>query len=356
MTSKTYFQNLSDKLVGLLALASFALSSTAPLGAFAADEAVVNVYSARKEELILPLLQKFGEQTGVQVNLITGKADALLKRLEVEGQASPADVFITVDAGRLYRAKEAGLLQVINSETLATRVPEQLRDDDGYWVGLSQRARTIFYDKSKLSAQELSTYEALADTRWKGRICIRSSSNIYNQSLVASMIAAEGEAQTEVWAKGLVANFARPPAGGDTDQLRAAAAGVCDMAIANTYYFARLINSDKPADREVAEALAVFWPNQGDGERGVHVNVSGAGVTKFSKHTENAVALIEFLTSPESQAWYAAINNEYPVVEGVEISETLRGLGEFRADGVALSELGENNRAAVELMDRAGWK
>lgn len=356
MTSNPYRQRLLNKLVGVLALGLFLLSSAAPPGAFAADEAVVNVYSARKEELILPLLQQFEDQTGVRVNLITGKADALLKRLEVEGQASPADVFITVDAGRLYRAKEAGLLQAVSSESFAAAVPEHLRDGEGYWVGLSQRARTLFYSKDKVSAQALSTYEALADTRWKGRICIRSSGNIYNQSLVASMITAEGEAQTEAWAKGLVANFARAPAGGDTDQLRAAAAGVCDVAIANTYYFARLLNSDQAADREVAEKLAVFWPNQGEGERGVHVNVSGAGVTKFSKHRANAIALVEFLTSPEAQAWYAAVNNEYPVVEGVEISETLRILGEFRADGIALSKLGENNRAAVELMDRAGWK
>ncbi len=356
MKTKTLGQALTGALVVVSTVASLAVGALATRWAFAADEQVVNVYSARKEELILPLLEQFSERSGVAVNLVTGKADALLKRLEAEGQASPADVFITVDAGRLYRAKEAGLLQAIDSAVLNAVVPEHLRDDDGYWVALSQRARPVFFRKDRVSPRDLSTYEALADAQWKGRICIRSSSNIYNQSLVASMIAAEGEQQTEAWANALVANFARPPAGGDTDQLRAAAAGVCDLAIANTYYFARLLNSDKPTDREVASKLAVFWPNQDGGERGVHVNVSGVGVTKHAKHTENAVALVEFLVSPDAQAWYAAENNEYPVVDGVAVPETLQEMGSFRADDVALTKLGENNRAAVKLMDRAGWK
>ncbi|TNF86142.1 MAG: Fe(3+) ABC transporter substrate-binding protein [Gammaproteobacteria bacterium] len=317
-----------------------------------ADE--VNVYSARKEALILPLLKKFEAETGIGFNLVTAKADALLKRLESEGRSTPADLFITTDAGRLQRAKEAGVLQPIESSVLTSRIPENLRDRENYWFGLSQRARVIFYAKSRVNAAELSTYEALADDKWKQRICVRSSGNIYNQSLVASMIEAQGIETTEAWAKGLVANFARKPAGGDTDQLRAAAAGLCDIAIANTYYYGRLVNSDKDEDRQVAEKLAVFWPNQAD--RGAHVNVSGAGITQHAKHRQAAERLLEFLVSAEAQTWYAEVNNEYPVVADARTSAVLESFGDFRGDSLNLTRLGENNRAAVELMDRAGWR
>jgi iron(III) transport system substrate-binding protein len=216
------------------------------------------------------------------------------------------------------------------------------------------RARPIFYVKGQVDPESLSTYEALTADEFAGRICIRSSSNIYNQSLIASMIDAKGEAASEEFAKGLVANMARPPAGGDTDQLRAAAAGVCDIAIANTYYFGRLANSDKSADAEVVSKLGVFWPNQKD--RGTHVNVSGAGITKASKNVADAVKLIEFMLTEEAQTWYSEVNNEYPVVDGVEPSEVLSSWGTFKADAVNLTVLGENNRQAVELMDRARWK
>ena len=316
----------------------------------------VNVYSARKEALILPLLERFRAETGIQFNLVTGKADELLKRLQLEGSATPADMLITVDAGRLHRAKEAGVLQKIGSDAVDRAVPENLRDADGFWTGLSRRARTIVYARDRVDAGNLSTYEGLTDPRWKGRICIRSSGNIYNQSLVASMIETVGVERTEAWARGLVRNFARPPAGGDTDQLRAVAAGECDVAIANTYYFGRLVASAKEKDRKVAAALAPFWPNQGPGDRGVHVNVSGAGVTAHAKHRDNAVRLLEFLVAPESQSWYAEVNHEYPVVEGAPVSETLRSFGEFKADTLNLTRLGVNNRKAVELMDRAGWR
>jgi iron(III) transport system substrate-binding protein len=346
---KSLLNRLSGTL-GLVTLLSFS-SVYAPIAA-ASD--VVNVYSARKEALIKPMLDRFTEETGVKVNLVTGKADALLKRLEVEGSASPADLFVTVDAGRLHRAKEAGVLQVVNSENLNTLIPSHLRDTDGYWFGLSQRARTVFYVKGKVDPAELSTYEDLADPKWKRRICVRSSNNIYNQSLVASMIDANGAQATEAWAKGLVANFAKPPSGGDTDQLKAAAAGVCDLAIANTYYFGRLLGSHDPAKKAIAEKLQAFWPNQAG--RGAHVNVSGAGVTKFSKNISNAVKLIEFMASEEAQLWYAEVNNEYPVRNGMGIPENLASMGSFKADDIALSKLGDNNRAAVELMDRAGWK
>ena len=314
----------------------------------------VNVYSARKEALILPLLEKFKAETGIDFNLITAKADELLKRLESEDHSTPADVFITTDAGRLQRAKEAGVLRAVNNAKLNARIPQNLRDSENYWFGMSRRARVIFYSRDKVDAAELSTYEALADPRWKGRICIRSSSNIYNQSLVASMIEVNGVEETEGWARALVANFARNPAGGDTDQLRAVAAGQCDIAIANTYYYGRLVKSSKQADREVAESLGLFWPNQ-DG-RGAHVNVSGAAITQHAKHPEAAERLLEFMAGAESQTWYGEVNLEYPVTADAQSSELLKSFGEFKGDDLNLSRLGENNRAAVQLMDRAGWR
>ncbi|MGO2236748.1 MAG: Fe(3+) ABC transporter substrate-binding protein [Marinomonas sp.] len=316
----------------------------------------VNIYSARSEALIAPLLDIYSKENNVKVNLITGSADTLLSRLQSEGDASPADVFITVDAGRLYRAKEAGVLQPFETDNLNKVVPEHLKDREGYWYGLSQRARVILYNPETVSAADLSTYEDLADPKWKGKICIRSSNNIYNQSLVASMIDANGEKQTLEWIKGLVANFARPPAGGDTDQLKAAAAGVCDIAIANTYYFGRLGLSDKADERAVFNKLKMFWPNQADNERGAHVNVSGIGITASAKNKENAQQLIDFLTNKQSQEWYANVNNEYAVIEGVAPPKSLATFGEFKADKVSLSVLGENNRQAVKLMDQGGWK
>ena len=323
------------------------------MGQALADE--VNLYSARKEALIKPLLDKFSEQTGITVNLVTASADALLARLKSEGKLTPADVFITVDAGSLHRAKAADLFQTIDSATLNSVIPEQYRDPDGVWYGLSLRARPIMYVKGKLDPAELTRYEGLSDGVWKGRICIRSSGNIYNQSLVASMIAANGEVETEQWARGLVANLGRPPSGGDRDQIKAAAAGECDIAVANTYYLARMLTDQKDdAQRMAAEKMAIIWPNQDD--RGTHVNVSGAGVIRYSKNRENAIKLIEFLAGDASQKWYADVNHEYPVKPGVEISAMLKSFGEFTADSVNLAALGENNAAAVKLMDRAGWR
>jgi iron(III) transport system substrate-binding protein len=323
-----------------------------PLLASASGE--VNLYSARKEQLIKPLLDRFTEETGISVNLVTGKADALLKRLETEGRNTPADLLITTDAGRLHRAKDAGVLQPVTSETLDTAIPENLRDPEGYWFGLSQRARPIFYVKGKVDPSELSTYEDLASEKWKGRICIRSSSNIYNQSLVASMIANDGEQQTEAWASGLVANFARPPKGGDRDQIKAAAAGQCDIAIANTYYAGAMLSGKDEEQKAAAAKMGLFWPNQ-EG-RGAHVNVSGVGMTVAAKNSENAMKLMEYLVGEEAQKWYAEVNQEYPVRTGVAWSEILESWGEFKADTLNLSRLGELNGDAVRLMDRAGWK
>ncbi len=318
-----------------------------------ADDGTVNVYSARKEALILPLLERFSDETGIKVNLTTGKADELLKRIEIEGNATAADVFITVDAGRLHRAKTADVLQPIESKFVSETVPAHLRDIDGFWTALSRRARTIIYAPERVDEASLSTYEALADPQWEGRICMRSSGNIYNQSLVASMIEAHGIENTEKWAKPFVDNFARPPGGGDTDQLKIVATGQCDVTIVNTYYFGRLMASDNDEERQLASQLKVFWPNQND--RGAHVNVSGIGIVKHSKNPEHAIRLIEFLLTPAAQQWYAAVDHEYPVVPGTPISNILASFGEFKSDSVNLSKLGLSNRTAVEVMDRAGW-
>ncbi|GAB4346385.1 MAG: Fe(3+) ABC transporter substrate-binding protein [Gammaproteobacteria bacterium] len=331
------------------------LATLVLFGGVAAQASEVNLYSARKEALIKPLLDKFTAQTGIKVNLVTAKADALLKRLESEGRNSPADVLLTVDAGRLHRAKAANVLQPVKSRVLEEAIPAPYRDPEGYWYGLSLRARTIFYVNGKVDPAELPDYESLADPKWRKRICIRSSNNIYNQSLVASLIAHLGEKKTEEWARGLVANMARPPKGGDRDQIKAAAAGQCDIAVANTYYVAAMLNAKKdPAQQAAARKMGIVWPNQSG--RGTHVNVSGAGVTAAAKNRDNAIKLIEFLASPEAQEWYAQTNHEYPVREGVPVSETLKSWGTFKPDTLNLSVLGENNAKALRLMDRAGWK
>ncbi|MET0109205.1 MAG: Fe(3+) ABC transporter substrate-binding protein [Candidatus Thiodiazotropha sp.] len=318
-----------------------------------ADE-VVNLYSARKENLIKPLLDRFSEETGIKVNLVTGKADALLQRLQSEGRNTPADMLITTDAGRLHRAKAAGVTQAVESGVLRDLVPESFRDPDGHWYGLSLRARPILYVKGKVDPSRLSTYEALVDPEWDDRICIRSSGNIYNQSLVASMIAANGAGATETWAKAFVKQFARPPKGGDRDQIKAAAAGLCDIAIANTYYLAGMLTSKDKAQRDAAAKLAVFWPNQQG--RGAHVNVSGAALTKAAKNRKNAIKLLEFLVNRDSQAWYAEANGEYPVRKDVDANQLLKGWGDFKMDRLNLAQLGLLNPDALRMMDRAGWK
>ncbi len=319
-----------------------------------AAAAEVNVYSARKEVLIKPLLDAFTAETGIVVNLVSGKADALLQRLEREGANSPADVLLTTDAGRLAKAKQGGLLQAVRSSRLDAAVPAQYRDPEGVWYGLSIRARPIIYAVDRVTAAELSTYQALAGAAWQDRVCVRSSSNIYNQSMLAAFIHHGGAERAEGWAKGLVANFARKPQGGDTDQIRAVAAGECDVALANTYYLARLTVSKKPADRAVAAKVAIFWPDQ-DGF-GVHVNISGAGVTRAAGNVDEAVALLEFLAGPKAQRNYAEVVHEYPVRSDVAWSDVVSAWGRFVADDLNLAVLGENNAEAVRIADRAGWR
>lgn len=314
----------------------------------------VNVYSARKEALIKPLLDIYTEQTGVEVNLVTGDADALIKRLELEGVNSPADLLLTVDVGRLYMAKKLGLLAAVESKILNKNVPEIYRDSEAYWFGLSIRSRVIVYSKQAVSPAQLSSYEALADPVWKKKICVRSSSNIYNQSLVSAMVAHLGEEKTEQWARGLVSNLARSPKGGDRDLIKAVSVGQCSLALVNTYYLAGMLNSKISSEVAAANLVGLFWPNQND--RGAHVNISGAGVTHSSTRKQEATRLLEYLVSDEAQRWYAENNHEYPVRPGIPVSETLRQWGEFKADQLALSKLGELNGKAVRLMDRAGWK
>ncbi len=318
----------------------------------AAQAAEVNIYSARQEELIKPLLDKFTADTGIKVNLITGNPDELISRMVSEGRNSPADVLISTDVGRLYRAKQQGVLQSVQSDVLTGTIPEALRDPAGLWFGLTMRARPILYVPGKVDPAELSTYADLASPKWKGRICIRSSNNIYNQSMTASVIAHDGAAAAESWAKGLVANFAMPPKGGDRDQIKAAAAGVCDIAIANTYYLGGMLAD--PRDKAEAEKVKVFWPDQAG--RGAHVNISGAGVARYAPNKAQAVQLLEYMTGADAQQWYAQTNHEYPVRAGVKASAMLQGFGEFKADQLQLDKLGELNAEAIRVMDRAGWK
>lgn len=323
-----------------------------PALAAAADE--VNLYSARKENLIKPLLDQFTDQTGIKVNLVTGKAKALIKRLQSEGRNTPADLLITVDAGNLHAAKKAGFFEAVDSDVLNKSVPANLRDNDGQWFALSKRSRVIVHSKERVKASELSTYEDLTDSKWKGRICIRSSGNIYNQSLLSSMIAHQGEEKAQAWAEGVVANMARAPKGNDRAQVKAVAVGVCDIAVVNTYYMGVMLDKGKD-QKEAAGKVSVFFPNQDD--RGAHINVSGAGVIAGAKNRDNAVKLLEFLVGDEAQKWYAQANHEYPVKAGIGVSDIVKAWGyPFKQDELSVAELGRFNTDAVKVFDRAGWK
>lgn len=314
----------------------------------------VNIYSSRHYDTDNQLYEAFTEQTGIRVNLIEGTSDELIERIRNEGVNSPADIVITVDAGRLWRAKEAGVLQPYNSETLDEVISPEMRDSDGYWVGLSERVRAIIYSKERVDPAELKGYWELGDSEWEGRICVRSSNNIYNQSLMASMIETHGEQETEEWAQRLVSNFARTPQGGDTDQIKAVAAGLCDVALANNYYLARLVQSSDSSDREVADQVGIYFPPSEYG--GAHVNISGAGIAANSPNRENAVRFLEFLTTREAQELYALANNEFPIREDMEIPGVLGEFGEYESDAVNVTSYGVNNPLAIRLMDRVGWR
>ena len=313
----------------------------------------VNLYSSRHYNTDDVLYDAFTERTGIRVNLLEGSADELLERLKAEGDRSPADVFMTVDAGRLWRADEEGIFMPVSSSTLEERIPASLRHPDGHWFGFSKRARVLMYNKDLVDPSELSTYEALTDPRWRGKILTRSSGNIYSQSLTASVIAAHGAAGAEEWAEALVANFARDPEGNDRAQIEAAAAGIGEIAIANTYYLPRYAKDEDPAKQAIFEKIGVFFPNQDD--RGTHVNISGAGVVKSAPNQESAVMFLEYLSSPLAQAFFAQGNNEYPVVEGTPVDPIVGEFGTYKADTVNVNLLGENQPEAVQIMDRAGW-
>ncbi|KAA0009818.1 Fe(3+) ABC transporter substrate-binding protein [Billgrantia pellis] len=314
----------------------------------------VNLYSARHYDSDETLYQAFTEQTGIKVNLLEGESDQLIERIQREGVASPADVMITVDAGRLWRAEQEGIFQSVESDVLDERLPESMRHPEGKWFGFSQRVRAILYNPENIDPSEITSYEDLADPQLEGEVCIRSSNNIYNQSLLASMIEHHGAEAAEEWAQGIVNNMARDPEGGDTDQIKAVASGECDLAVANHYYYVRLLESDDAAEREVAEKVDILFPNQGD--RGTHVNVGGAGVVEGAPNRENAIRFLEFLASDEAQKIFAAGNYEFPVVEGVKLSETLESWGEFKKDDLNVSILGENNPEAIRIFDRVGWR
>jgi len=315
---------------------------------------VVNVYTERNYDVDKQLYADFEKNTDIKVNIIEGKGDELLERLAREGKDSQADMFITADAGKLHKAKEQGIFQSSLSDTIAKNVPENLRDKDGSWIGLTMRARVIVYSKDRVKPEQLSTYEDLTSDKWKGKVLVRPSSAVYNQSLLASFISINGEEKATEWAKGIVANFAREPKGNDRDQAKAIVAGEGDVAIMNTYYVGLLANSSDPEEVKVAEKIGVFFPNQST--TGTHINVSGAGITKSAKNKENAVKLIEFLSSTDAQKSFASVNYEYPVNKAVEPSELLKSWGEFKTQNINLTKLGENNKKAVEIMNKIGWK
>ena len=318
------------------------------------NAAEVNVYSARKETLIKPLLDQFTRDTGIEANLVTGKADTFIKRLEIEGKNTPADILLTVDAARLVRAKEKGLFQEVISDALNKVIPNYFRDIDNHWFGLSLRSRVIVFAPDRVNKGELIDYLDLANRKWKGRICVRSSSNIYNQSLVASMIAHHGINKIEIWASRLVENFARPSKGGDRDQIKAVAIGVCDIALVNNYYLAGMLESSQEYETYAAKKVKLFWPDQNG--HGAHVNISGAGVTKYAKNKEEAIQLLEYLVTDKAQQWYSDINYEYAVNPEIKNTAILGKWGVFKYDDLNLSLLGRYNRDAVLLMDRVGWK
>jgi iron(III) transport system substrate-binding protein len=320
-----------------------------------AQEKVLNLYTSRHYQTDEALYNNFTKKTGIKINRIEAGEDPLIERMKQEGARSPADVLVTVDAGRLWRAEQAGLLQPSKSKVLDERIPAALRHPDGLWYGFSMRARPIFYAKGKVDPATIRTYEDLANPALKGKICVRSSSAIYNLSLMSSMIAAVGPQSAEQWARGVVANMARSPKGGDTDQLTAVAAGECDIALANTYYYVRLLKSAKPEERAVGEKIGVIFPNQGD--RGAHVNISGAGVAKHSPNREAAIKFLEYLASDEAQRYFADGNNEWPVVERLKLDNpVLNAFGDFKQDRINVAVLGRNQPSAQKIYDRVSWK
>jgi iron(III) transport system substrate-binding protein len=342
-------RSLRSAAVTILALAAVAAT------AHAAEEPILNLYSARHYQTDEALYENFTSATGIRINRIEAGDEQLLERIRSEGAMSPADILMIVDAARLWSAQQQGLFQPVRSNALAERIPPSMRDPDGNWFGFSSRARVIIYNRAAVNPADVPTYESLADAKNKGKVCTRSGSHPYNLSLVAALIAHNGEAKTEEWARGVVANMARGPRGGDSDQIKAVAGGECAIALSNTYYYVRLLRSAKPDEREWAAKTGVVWPDQSS--YGTHINIAGAGVMKNAPHRENAIRFLEYLAGDQAQAYFANGNNEWPAVKGaVAKNPELESLGAFKADPLPVATLGKNTPVAQKLLDRAGWK
>jgi len=325
------------------------------LAAQSAEEPVVNLYSARHYQTDEALYANFTKQTGIRINRIEAGDEQLIERLRSEGQNSPADVLLIVDAARLAQAARLGLFQPVKSKLLDERVPAAMRDPDGEWFGFSSRARILVYNKANVKPSEVASYASLADPANRDRVCTRSGSHPYNLSLIAAQISHVGEAKAESWAKGVVANLARKPQGGDTDQIKAVAAGECGVAISNTYYYARLLRSTNPDDQAIVAKTGIVWPDQGGA--GTHVNISGGGVLKSAPHRTNAIRFLEYLASDQAQVDFADGNNEWPAVKGVSVKNpALEAMGSFKSDRLPIATLGRNTAAAQKIVDRVGWR
>ena len=335
----------------LLALAVIA----APAAAQAQSQEIA-VYTARHYDTDAQLYEAFTRETGIRVRTIQADADQLVARIRSEGANSPADVFVTVDVTRLARAAQAGILQPHASQAVDQRVPANLRDPDGLWFGITMRGRVIMYDKQAGRPEGLNRYEDLADPRFRGQICVRASNHPYNVALATSVLAADGEAATEAWARGIAANLARPPQGGDRDQFRALPSGQCRIAVSNTYYLGHVGRSDRPEDRALFERIGVIFPNQGAGDRGTHVNVSGAALVRTAPNAAAARRFLEFLVSDQAQEILAQGNMEYPAVPGAPMHPLLRAMGEFRAEGIEPLRDPARATQALQVMQRAGWR
>lgn len=314
----------------------------------------INLYTGRHYETDADLYKKFTEETGINVNVIKGKDDELIARLKREGKASEADLLITADAGRLHRAKSKELLQSVESDKLSQNIPEKYRDEDNNWFGLTKRARVIAYHKDRVNPEDIQTYGDLTTDQFQDKVLIRSSKNIYNQSLLASFIELKGKEEAQKWAKGIVDNMARNPQGGDTDQAIGVAAGEGDVAVMNTYYYGRMLNSEDKEIQEAAEKLDIVFPNQDTS--GTHVNISGIGLTASSKNKDNAIKFIEFLSEKEAQKQFSSANYEYPINPDVAPAELLQSWGDFNEQDINLTRLGEHNNQAIKIMNKVGWK
>ena len=316
----------------------------------------VNLYSQRHYAVDELQYKNFTEKTGIKVNVVKANADQLIERLKNEGDDSPADLFITVDAGKLYNARQAGVLQKISSDNINENIISDLRDPDGFWAPITYRSRIIVYSNDRVKKSDLNSYEDLANPKWKGRLLVRSSSNAYNQALMSSLVANLGSENTEKWSSAVVSNFARDPKGSDRDQVKAIAAGQGDIAIVNSYYIGLLLASEKEEEQNAGNSVSVFFPNQGEADRGSHINISAIGLTKSSPNKENAIKLIEYLTSEEAQEVYVNNSYEYPANSLVEPSDIVKSWGKFKIDNLNLNALGEFRPEALKIFDKTGWK